>query len=1114
MITSTPHFADDPFKSLTPKDLERVAELVDQFELAADAGNPVTIEELCAGAAHLMPAVTHSIRRLTEIEQRLQRKAPPSAPVTIGEFEVEEQIGMGGSGIVFRCRQIHPARKVAVKVLKPTVDPSEQHRRFRKELNVFSSLRCDGMAEVYVTGLVRWNGVDCFWIAMELLSGGRVDDYVGRHNLRESGILQLLLSIAGTLQAAHRSGIIHCDVKPSNILMSDVGCPHIVDFGIATISDNDQTTETDRKIGGTSAWMAPELVLGEINFANIRTDIYSFGIVACRLLTGRHPYDAEGKSLPQIVRSINGTDFVSLSRMGYPASRDLATFIERLTEHDPSRRYQNMDHVVADLERLINGDPVSVRKTSLSERAWRWCRRHVALFLLTVVIIVAALWTAGMAVVTAAKERSYTAQLARSHADLVSTNADLNQRSAELEERSTELRQLAELQERSLISARLSEIAGTLLQNNPGQAHQMLHDTTLFPRSKRRFAWDVLNAQVRPRTESLRLGTQRVLSICFSNDAKRIAYSGRDSKLYLGETVSGRLLWKKEASKLRAKICFSPDDRQIFTFSQDKQLICLNAETGLPEDLSLPKAVLDASSLVLTRDGEQLVTVTFENQLLRFSLTTGEQAMVSLPPDVEVTALWLEDSDRVISALTRDGRCLEWKISDLELVRDKDLRQAEMQFGDIVMGDGGTDVSELAVRIGCNSWAVVSALFPSGQSGTRHFSAHGDIIRDVSLVPPESMLVTMTKSSQLIPLFAPGRGRLFAEKNVRTNAHAVSADSSLIAIGDEHGCVRVYSLRIPSPLLRSFHPRLENGDDRVRGFPLAMAISHDGDRLFVGFSEGTIAEFHPPSGRLVAVDTSGAGPTQCVLLSADETWLASSVSGTNASAGIAVYPVSPVFKQGMPSSESADSIHSMERAAFIPTGRVKSLCRSTDNQRVYAGLQNGLIAVIDCQSWQVVHSWPAHGSGVYAMTVADEKLISGGNDGDIRIWSASGLEMLNQWHAHNQRILDVCMSPDGRFIFSASHDQTAAIWTADGALIQRIYGHNAPVRTIAVSDDGQTIATGSEDYTIRLWDGHTGAAQMTLRHDGDFVSELRFVGDRLLAVTHQGTIEVWGPPDG
>ncbi|GEM_PF-2192535 len=225
--------------TLTYEERMCLGELIDRYELALDAGDKPSLEALCASSPKLLPHLLSALKRLRLLDEKLSKLPTLTMPRQIGEFKVVEKIGTGASGIVFRCRQTAPDRDVAIKVLKPTLDVDDQRRLFEREMAVVSAIQEDGLATAYQTGIVNWGGVRCLWIAMELLDGGTICQYIRDHSVTEQQRLLMFQSVCETLRGAHRLGILHRDIKPSNIMMSGDGQPHIVDFGVAKVSIDD-----------------------------------------------------------------------------------------------------------------------------------------------------------------------------------------------------------------------------------------------------------------------------------------------------------------------------------------------------------------------------------------------------------------------------------------------------------------------------------------------------------------------------------------------------------------------------------------------------------------------------------------------------------------------------------------------------------------------------------------------------------------------------------------------------------------------------------------------------------------------------------------------------------
>lgn len=386
---------------LTPAEMERLDDLIDQYELAQDAGSPLSPEQLCASCPDLLPPLRDALRRLHRIDERLASVPTMPFPSRIGEFRVLELLGTGSTGMVFRCRQERPDRDVAVKVLKPLLDVDEQQNRFQREMAVFGAIREEGIAEVYQTGIIEWCGVRCFWIAMELLAQTNICDFLKASQTSLEERLKLFQRLCETVRSAHRVGILHRDIKPSNILMSTDGKPHLVDFGIArlprAIEMAHQTDTGSPSLRGTTAWMAPELLMGDQTVrSDVRSEIFSLGVVLFEMLTGQHPFHAERLSAAQVAVRIVQNQQNRFRSQCPNSSADLTAFVERLMGFHPNDRYQNMDDVLLDLQRILDGQPVLVRRVPLLEQTSRWLsKRKSAVILATAfgILLIAAFST-------------------------------------------------------------------------------------------------------------------------------------------------------------------------------------------------------------------------------------------------------------------------------------------------------------------------------------------------------------------------------------------------------------------------------------------------------------------------------------------------------------------------------------------------------------------------------------------------------------------------------------------------------------------------------------------------------------------------------------------------
>lgn len=1093
MVSRPPDNAKEVLQKLSPDERIRVGELVDQCELAQDEGLQISPEQLCAEEPELLEAVTVSLRELASTDQRLRMIGVSDHPKQIGEFEVLEQIGVGGSGVVFRCQQKDPNRLVAVKVFKPTLDVDEQEKRYRREIRVFESISAAGLADVFVSGITIWNGVRCFWIAMKLLDGGRIDAYAATHQYSQQTILQKFRSICTTLLAAHRQGIVHRDLKPSNILMSEDGEPHIVDFGIAAIAidSGHELTETIEAIAGTAAWMAPEVALGTICASDIRSDIYSLGVVLFQLLAGKHPLGSGKLSLARVTELARDQQQpVRLSQSMEGVSPDLDTFVSRLIDPDPDYRYQNLDDVIADTDRLLNDEPVKIRSVSIPEKAWRWCRQNTALAVLSFLAITTASVALAVYFSSALRVQQYADRL-------FDANKDLQQRTADLEHTLGQ-------QQRSIVNARLGNVAEHL-RTNPREAELRLNDAAQFPPSMRSFGWRLLNFQSQSDFQCLWCAETAIRSISFSHSDALVATHSNTGGLQLTDVVSGKRLWEASglATKRRGKLVFSPDDQHLYCIAEQSGIRKYDVASGELVDTLLPEISLRPGVLDLSEDGRWIVALSFKNKMVLVDSTSGDIRERQLDPDQKFKSLWMQNEGQIIVALTFDGTSHSWLVPSLSHHRSNDLAAQYFGFSDINYGTGSLKMGDGAVHAAiCRNADVLAIRFDAKpEPVVRLFGAHGEPTEAICLVPPFSILVTTQSRTRISSLYGDSN-TIFYEDGKKSRSNAVTSDGKRIAIGDTDGGIRIYTLDLPSARRKAISVT-DGWPLHNYGVPISVVATADGGRLFIGDNHGFVVEVNSVTERVVTVTKANTVSVPSLTLAPSGEWLACAANGTDGESCVSVYRIDDQHEAAEPTE--------LQQIARVKMRRVRVVTSSDDGQFLYAASRDGEIFVLDTESWTIVNQWQAYDRGVYSLTASGPQIFSGGGDGSVKLWSRDG-RLVREWQAHDKRVTGIALSPDAQRLYTASRDQTAAIWTTNGQLVRRLIGHAAPVRAIAVSSDRQTIATAGEDYVIHLWDAQTGDPQFALRGHSNAVGCLQFTPLGLLSTSHDLTTSIWGVP--
>jgi serine/threonine protein kinase/tetratricopeptide (TPR) repeat protein len=283
-----------------------------------------------------------------------------------GDYELLEEMGRGGQGIVYRARQKSLNRTVALKILGLGQWATEAHlKRFHLEAEAAASLDHPCIVPIYEIG--DRDG-SCYF-SMKLIEGEPLNVEVARtKNPRWAA--NLIAKLARTVHYAHEHGVLHRDIKPGNILVDAKGQPHLTDFGLARLVETTDSVTRTREMLGTPSYMAPEQADGITN----TTDVYGLGAVLYHLLTGHPPF--AGGTTYQTIRLLLETEPRAPRLQNPKLDRDLSTICLKCLEKDPQRRYPTALDLAEDLERWLKHEPIRARHTRMLSRGQKWVRRN------------------------------------------------------------------------------------------------------------------------------------------------------------------------------------------------------------------------------------------------------------------------------------------------------------------------------------------------------------------------------------------------------------------------------------------------------------------------------------------------------------------------------------------------------------------------------------------------------------------------------------------------------------------------------------------------------------------------------------------------------------------
>jgi tetratricopeptide (TPR) repeat protein len=568
----------------------RLSTLLDRWQQSQDRGCPLSAEELCRDCPELLPEVQRRIAILKGMARLAngagetlagkpneEGPAPATAPSRPGDdpspltlplaeeaarapavpgFEIEGELGRGGWGVVYRARQTHLNRTVALKmILAGGHAGAEERKRFLAEAKVIASIHHPGIVQIHEFG--AHDGLPYF--ALEYCPGGSLSKKLGGAPLPPREAALVVEQVARAVQAAHDKGVIHRDLKPGNVLLDEGGAPRVTDFGLARRLEGAASLTQTGAVMGTPSYMSPEQARGKK--AGPAADVYSLGAILYECLTGRPPFLAATthETLLQVVDD----EPASVRQVNAKVPRDLETVCMRCLHKEPGRRYPRPADLAEDLRRWLAGEPIAARPVRFAERAWKWLKRRPAvagLLLLLALLSVGSL----AAIVSLYRDAVEQARIAGKERDAARDAKERAEKAREATEERARMSGYAFLLAQSQREASAGNIAQALglfdrrLPRGPGWEQGHL--------------WLYIGEQARAVT-GRRVAALQPESICFSRDGRLLAAGSQNKVIHLWEATTGRLLHTfRGGEKFVWSVALSPDGRWLASAASEQTI--------------------------------------------------------------------------------------------------------------------------------------------------------------------------------------------------------------------------------------------------------------------------------------------------------------------------------------------------------------------------------------------------------------------------------------------------------------------------------------------------------------------------------------------------------------
>ena len=352
------------------------APIAESTTTCAQCGSPLTSSADCENAC--VTCLLHTALGDEAGPHRFEQ----DAPVEFGDYQLLEEIGRGGQGVVYRARQKSLNRFVALKVIGLGPWATEAHlKRFRREAEAAASLDHPCIVPIYEIGE---RDSSCYF-SMKFVEGGQLDKPAKGEPMPIRRAVELIAKVAHTVHFAHEHGILHRDIKPGNILLDAKGEPHLTDFGLARLVETESTVTRTREVMGTPSYMAPEQAVGDNAGISSATDVYGLGAVLYQLLTAHPPF--AGGTTYETIKLLLDTEPRQPRVLNRKIDRDLSTICLKCLEKDPKRRYSSALALAEDLEHWLKHEPIQARRTGILARGKRWVRRNPSTAIAAVLLL-------------------------------------------------------------------------------------------------------------------------------------------------------------------------------------------------------------------------------------------------------------------------------------------------------------------------------------------------------------------------------------------------------------------------------------------------------------------------------------------------------------------------------------------------------------------------------------------------------------------------------------------------------------------------------------------------------------------------------------------------------
>ena len=1028
----------------------------------------------------------------------LVQDAAHTHPRTLGDYELLEEIGRGGMGIVFRARQRSLNRLVALKLIRSGRFSSElEISRFRAEAEAAATLDHANIVAIHEVGEHEGQ----HYLSMRLIEGKSLANHISYADSKVSirNAAQCVATIANAVHHAHQRGILHRDLKPGNILVDADGVPYITDFGLAKRLDHEGCLTLAGAFLGTPSYMSPEQASGEKTLTTA-TDIYSLGTILYELLTRRPAF--QGDTTVDTLNQIREKTPPRLTSFNPKVDRDLETICLKCLEKDPQRRYPTAQTLAEELGRFLRNEPILARPIGPIGRTWCWCRRKPVLASLGAAVILLLLILAVGGPIVALRQTA----LAEHNRQLLYTSdqllyvSDLSTAWGSWDRGNiTHCKTLLERHIPRPGQLDLREFTWRYLWNLCQAAEEtplaenpvpiifsaVSHDETLFATSGVAGSVTIWNVRTRKIERRLSTGEFSAVKMAFSPDGRHLVTTGDHPALASSGTLqvwdiatgakvfradfggfpgefspdgrwfafSNRLgeivvldvnhdweqarQWEAHTATIIWAIRWSPDGTRLVSASEGQGARIWNAASG-EELCRLAGYPLGVRCVVFSPDG-QIVATGGEDKTVRFwDVATGAEFQKDrYKHAVEVARLaWSRDGKWVASA-GNDGLAKLW---NRETRSNWTLGGHSQSMNSVQFALDSTVLITASLDGTIRFWDLAS-LPPNdvleGRAGAWYYSP-------IAFSPKSRLLATVDPNATDVLMWNVATGTISSRFSIPASdlSRLLPADEAAIATIEVDDLTFVSANRLAVACRIHLNtPGANTGRAHLHTQRYRIALYDlQNNALVEGFPGGAPIELSPDGERL-AMQGEAPGSVQICDLGTGRIW------------------PNPSMARPLGSID-------LEALAFSPKG--DTLAASV---QVPEGYKLVLLEVATGKLLEVLESdLPELPLDAMAFTPNGAWLITGGFFPKVRVWDVCNGELAFPLPGHTAPIRSLAISRDGKTLATGSAAGVLKLWSLEQRTeLLTLRAHERSVNTLCLSPDGNTLASGGKEGKVRLW---------------------------------------------